>query len=133
MNENEIKFNKYTIKKFNLEKNENTDNDQKEKRNNAVNIETEFYVNNDNKFQYCVVLTVDIKTKEENILIVMDGYFEFSQNFDNELIEQFLKITAPTILYPYCRSFISTISSFDSQQAIILPVINFANMKNNNQ
>ena len=56
----------------------------------------------------------------------LEGYFEFDSTVERFTRDKFLTTNAPSILYPYCRSFISMVSSFDSETAVILPVINFA-------
>lgn len=96
-----------------------------------LNINSQSYQNQKNKNTYKVVFDLSTITKYCEINLVIEGEFEFAPNIDLKSIEKFLKINASTILYPYCRSIISTLTSFDSSDAVILPIINFAQFKNN--
>lgn len=76
---------------------------------------------------YALDLGVLIANEEKSIQfeIEMRGFFEFS----NELTEQkkgaFFTGSAPAIMFPYLRAYISTVTSLSGIEPIILPTINF--------
>lgn len=94
-------------------------------------IGSQSHQNKKNKNMYKVVFELSTITEQSEIKLTIEGEFEFASNIDSNSIENFLKINASTVLYPYCRTIISTLTSFDSSDAVILPIINFAQFKNN--
>ena len=131
MKESTVKFTGYSIKKFNLEKDNDINKDNMSDQN-EMELNFECLQNNENKNFYCVNMKVETTTENKKVEVVMEGYFEFSKDTEDELIDYFLKVTAPTVLYPYCRTFVSSVTSFDSNQAILLPIINFSDIDKNN-
>lgn len=119
--EKKIKFKGYSIKEFNLKKHEDTD--QIEKENSEVIVNS--FINKNNKYLYKVVLKIIVNNKNEKINMVLEGTFEFPKNSEEEQIKEFLKYSAPSILYPYCRSFISFVTGYDKEGNIMLPILNF--------
>jgi len=86
------------------------------------------FSNTKDKDIYKIVLEINCNKKLKILNIEIEGYFKFENISDEGIRSEFLNITAPTILYPYCRAFITTIYNFDSSDNIILPIINFANL-----
>ena len=123
MKENMIKFNGYMIKKFLLEKNNNIPKEKIQDLELSYNI----FSNDTKENLYKISLNVVTYTNRSKLDLTLEGFFDISEELDEESKEQFLYITAPTIIYPYARSFISNVTSFDIDDTVILPVINFAN------
>lgn len=54
------------------------------------------------------------------------GFFEFDDNLSEEMKAIFFKTSAPAILFPYVRAYISTLSSLSGIKPIILPTLNMS-------
>lgn len=117
-----IKFDGYSISNLILSRNE------KKLKNNKLNLNSNSYRNNSNENSYKVILEIKLEVSSMTINMSMEGYFTFENITDKSVINQFLKVNAPTILYPYCRSLISSLTSFDSNNSVVLPIINFAEL-----
>lgn len=124
-----VKFEGYMIEKFLLEKIPNISKEDKEKF--SLECKTYGKEQKDKKNLYCVSLTIKMFTDKSKIELTMNGYFEFQKDFDENLKDEFLNISAPAILYPYVRTFISNVTSFDIDNTVILPIVNFANIEKN--
>jgi len=74
------------------------------------------------KLEIDTKITNDIETLTINVVIV--GLFEFDSNLENK--ENFFKINAPAILFPYIRAYISTLTALSGIPPIILPTLNIA-------
>ena len=70
--------------------------------------------------------TVYDNRKEDsgNVFVSMDGYFEINEGFDDYDIQEFLSTNGVAILYPYVRMVVSSVSSLNAEDSIILPTIN---------
>ena len=123
-----VKFNGYMIKKFVFEKIEKIPKEKKEN----FTLKCDVFSNDDKGKEncYCVSLSIDMFTDKSKLELTMNGYFEFPKKFDDTLKKEFLDVTAPAILYPYIRTFISNVTSFDIDNTVVLPVINFADKAN---
>ena len=73
-------------------------------------------------------MELNLNTKDTVIRIIINGYFNIPKNVDDELKNNFLEISAPAIVYPYVRTFISEVTAFDNGETVILPIINFAEL-----
>lgn len=123
-NKDLIKFDGYSVENFSVKKNINIS----EKQKNTIDIKYDTYVNNDKKLKnfYRSEFIIKIYTEISEIYIEFDGFFTISEKLNEEDKKYFLNITAATILYPYVRTFISNVTSFDKGDPVILPIINFA-------
>lgn len=83
-------------------------------------------------------LNMLVKIKDNNeslkIQLLVNSYFKYSDEFDK--LETYFNINAPAILFPYVRSYISTISCLSGmREPIIIPTLNLMNeaekLKNN--
>ena len=120
MENNEVIFRGFQILNFEMKKR----NDNLKEKN--IEIKTTNFYNKKNKNIYKVQLSVIAISNSRNIKIDLEGLFEFSSNSPEIFRKKFLEITAPSVLYPYCRAFISNVTCYDAKEALILPVINFA-------
>lgn len=77
---------------------------------------------------YILDLGVSVSNEDKSlgIDVEMRGFFEF----DKELLEQekgaFFTGSAPAIMFPYLRAYISTLTGLSGIEPIILPTINFS-------
>lgn len=73
-------------------------------------------------------LQLDIKiSNSENqfsVFVSIIGLFEFDSDLEPKAKENFFKINAPSILFPYVRAYISTLTSLSGMVPVILPTIN---------
>ncbi len=121
-----IKFNGYTIQKFLLEKQENIDKNEQGK----VNLEYSFYKSHEKNDLYRVSLNLVTFTDKSKIDLTLDALFEIPSSIDKNTRQYFLTVSAPAIVYPYLRTFISNVTSFDIDDTVILPIINFSDKSN---
>lgn len=126
MNKNDVKFTGYMIKEFNLEKIENIPKEKEKQLSLATEVLTNSLKGKENSF--CVSMKLELYTDKSKINLVFNGYFDIPKGIDEEVKTYFLKVSAPSILYPYIRAFISNVTSFDIDETVILPIINFANI-----
>lgn len=127
MEKNIVTFNGYMIRSFLLEK---IDDIPKEKINDIELNYRSFRSNSKGKENsYRVSLNIITYTDKSKLNLTLDGFFEISNDLNEEDKKTFLNISAPTIIYPYARTFISNVTAFDIDKTVILPVINFADPK----
>lgn len=122
-----VKFEGYMIQKFLLEKKSDIANVEKD----IFKLKRGIMGNNqkDKKNSYCVSLTIEMYTNKSKIELTINGYFEVSKEINEKVKTDFLNISAPAILYPYARTFISNVTAFDIDETVVLPIINFANLE----
>lgn len=123
MNKNIIKFDGYSITKFFMEKKDINDEKKGKLEISCKSFKSE---KKEEKNIYKLCLSIVVYTKDAVIELDINGFFKIVDNLEKEVIMDFLGITAPTIIYPYARAFISNVTSFDSGETVVLPVINFA-------
>lgn len=69
-------------------------------------------------------LAVAVENSDNSIDLKFNivGYFEFDGDIDS--VKPFLAKNAPAIMFPYIRSYVSTITALSGMAPIILPTIN---------
>ena len=73
-------------------------------------------------------MTADIKD-DNNVLIIKiksQGFFEFDSDLKPEERDIFFRTSAPAILFPYVRAYITTLSSLSGIKPVILPTLNMS-------
>lgn len=66
---------------------------------------------------------------ENNALVIkikVQGFFEFDSNLKPEEKDIFFRTSAPAILFPYVRAYITTLSSLSGVKPVILPTLNMS-------
>lgn len=126
-----VNFRGYMIRNFILEKMD----DIPGKKQKSFDLECNCYQNDEKgkENQYRVTIGILIYTNMSKLDLTLDGFFEVPSDLNDEVKQNFLNISAPAILYPYARTFISNVTSFDVDETVILPIINFANLYNENK
>lgn len=126
-----IKFNGYMIQSFLLEKDDNIPKDKKK----DIELNCSSFKNNEKGKEnlYRVTMNIITYTEKTKLNLTLDGFFEIPKTLDNEVKKYFLNVSAPAIIYPYARTFISNVTAFDVDDTVILPVINFADPKLRNE
>lgn len=125
-----VNFNGYMIRNFSLEKMDNIP----EEKQKGFDLECNCYQNDEKgkENQYRVSIGILMYTNSSKIDLTLEGFFEVPNNLGEEVKQNFLDISAPAILYPYARTFISNVTGFDIDDTVILPIINFANFHKQN-
>ncbi len=77
---------------------------------------------------YMLDLGVSVTNKEKSLTIdiEMRGFFEFDKELSQDCRNMFFTGSAPAIMFPYLRAYISAVTSLSGIEPIILPTINFA-------
>lgn len=69
---------------------------------------------------------LNLVAKDMNIKVVVLGAFEFKDtSLNDEQMRDILSVNGAAILYPYVRTLISFLTSYDSETSILLPTLNF--------
>ena len=55
-----------------------------------------------------------------------EGYFEFEKNITDDERKVFFNMSAPAILFPYIRAYISALTSLSGINPVILPTLNLS-------
>ena len=77
---------------------------------------------------YKHTLGVDIIDKNNvmRIKVVVIGLFEFDRDIDEKLKSTFFNSSAPAILFPYVRAYVTTLTGLSGVNPVILPSLNLA-------
>jgi preprotein translocase subunit SecB len=77
---------------------------------------------------YQLNLTVYIKDKEDTINIEVDivSFFVFDNLNEKNQLEKLFYINAPAIIFPYLRSYITTLTVLSGIDPVILPTLNLS-------
>ncbi|MFZ3564066.1 protein-export chaperone SecB [Tenacibaculum finnmarkense] len=118
-----FQFNGFLIKKTKIEI-DNTEN---------LNLSIKFKPSgtlNKNKTTFKLVLDAIIteKTSKLNIQVQSEGVFTY-RNLTEEKLNQFLYLNAPAILFPYIRSYITSLTALSGISPVILPTLNLSSLK----
>lgn len=68
------------------------------------------------------------KDANRKVKVTLSGYFLINAT---EKIEEYLIINGSAIIFPYVRSILSMVTSFDSEAAILIPTVNILDMMKN--
>lgn len=75
-------------------------------------------------------LLFSTKIQDENAFVSLfvraEGFFEFDVDLPEEHKDVFFKANAPAILFPYIRSYITTLTALSGIPPIILPTLNLS-------
>lgn len=61
-----------------------------------------------------------------DIKVMAQGFFEFDSDLKPKEKDQFFRTSAPAILFPYVRAYITTLSSLSGVKPVILPTLNLS-------
>lgn len=75
-------------------------------------------------------LEMTANINDENNALVINikalGFFEFESDLKPEEKDIFFRTSAPAILFPYVRAYITTLSSLSGVKPVILPTLNMS-------
>lgn len=77
-------------------------------------------------------LEVKNESNDLNIVVKAIGIFEFDRDLPDKHKEIFFNSSAPAILFPYIRAYITSLTALSGIQPIILPTINLSGRNNKN-
>lgn len=118
-----FRFRGYNIIKSSIEINEgrtaNEDLTVEFSQEGSENIESNFYKH---------TIGVDIVDKDNvmRISVIVIGFFEFDNDIDDKLKVVFFNSSAPAILFPYIRAYITTLTGLSGVNPVILPTLNLS-------
>lgn len=103
------------------------------KKNGQFNINMQrnvMYPDPENKNLFHLIFTLEIQDtdtspSEITLRLAVLGRFEMLGELSEDVIHTFQNISAPTIVYPYIRALVSTLSTQFGLDTIILPVMSF--------
>ena len=79
---------------------------------------------------YQLNLTAYIKDKEDTINIEVDvvSFFSFDSQIEKSQLEKLFYMNAPAIIFPYLRSYITTLTVLSGIDPVILPTLNLSGL-----
>ena len=85
----------------------------KGEKNIDIHIEPKLAIDKKNPNAFQIIMNVELSCKDVfDLNLVGIGYFLLeSENLDEKMRNSFLNVNAPAIMFPYVRSFISTLTS----------------------
>lgn len=99
----------------------------------SVNIKNTTGINEDElKLRLELELEVKNVSDDLNVFVKAIGIFEFESNLPERHKEIFFNTSAPAILFPYIRAYITSLTALSGIQPIILPTINLSGRNNKN-
>lgn len=99
----------------------------------SVNIKNTTGINVDElKLRLELELEVKNESNDLNVVVKAIGIFEFDSNLSDKHKEIFFNSSAPAILFPYIRAYITSLTALSGIQPIILPTINLSGRNNKN-
>ena len=97
---------------------------------NPVSDEMEFGIDPKGEFdkeqsQFTLTMLVTISDKERNLNLSlrMHGFFNYEAS-DMQELRTFIGVSAPALLFPYIRAYVSNITALSGMQPIIMPTLN---------
>lgn len=75
-----------------------------------------------------ITATCTDKVALRKVKVTVSGYFLISET---ENFEEFLIVNGSAIIFPYVRSILSMVSSFDSETALLIPTVNILEIMKN--
>jgi len=126
----QFRFTKYKILKSNIEiKNEQNISEKLKVNFNILQTKDM----EENKFRLSLNIHINDENEEMNIDVNSEGYFEFESGLNQEYLKIFFNSSAPAILFPYIRAYITTLTSLSGVKPIILPTLNLTNREKANK
>ena len=79
-------------------------------------------------FKLVLDILITEKNNELNIEVQSEGEFVY-KNLTDERLNQFLYLNAPAILFPYIRSYITSLTALSGVSPVVLPTLNLSSLK----
>ena len=78
---------------------------------------------------FIVSITSTNQKKYLNLQVEVSGLFELFGEIEEQIVENFKNLSAPSIVYPFIRAFISNLTLQAGINPINIPTVNFGNLK----
>lgn len=125
-----FRFSGYHILKSRIEiQDPNTIHDNLEikfKRSSGIN-------EDDLKFKLDLEVTIEDENKSLLIEVISNGFFDFDKDITEEEKSIFFNTSAPAILFPYLRAYVSTLTTLSGIRPVTLPTVNLSSGAVNNK
>ena len=95
-----------------------------------INVNKETKQTDEDKYTIKLETYIINESKTLEIEVTMYGYFEISPKVAPEIRRSFVELNAPTIMFPYIRAYISSLTGLSGLSPVIIPAVNFANPTN---
>ena len=86
-----------------------------------------------NRKEKIFLLQLDVNIKDDTgsfvIQMACNGYFTFKNSESPDTLSNYFYTNAPAIIYPYIRSYVTAITALTGLEAVYLPVMNLAGLK----
>ncbi len=94
----------------------------------VINVTKTTKIFNDDKNHFLSEILIDAKDSNGISILTVLGFGEFriSEETTKEIYYNFTEISAPSIIYPYLRAFISNLTLQSGLKPIVIPPMNFA-------
>lgn len=79
-----------------------------------------------NLYKHTLGVEIADKNNVMRINIVVIGLFEFDRDIDEKLKATFFNSSAPAILFPYLRAYVTTLTGLSGVNPVILPTLNLS-------
>ncbi len=121
----DFQFKGFVIKKSLIEL-----NDSREKRKLDIKIHPSGLINKtENTYELTLRLEVNEKGANAHIDVEAIGKYTFVNNLGDNMLNGFFFLNAPAILFPYLRSYISTLTTLSGTAPINLPTLNLTGLR----
>lgn len=98
-----------------------------------ISIKHNIVIDKEDSASFQAFFYIDIKSSniDEFLNIQMEavGHFKIIGNFSKQIIDNYLNISSPSIVYPYLRAFLANFTMQTGINPINLPPVNFANQQ----
>ena len=93
-----------------------------------VGIQHQIQTNDENKNLFRTVFIININSKNNSFSLQIQalGIFEILGKVSSNVRDNYLNISAPSIVYPYVRAYVSNITLQSGIKPITIPPMNFA-------
>ncbi len=129
-----IRFVGYKIYGFNLSSLE--DSDPKFDDNLTLDVSIDSKLNKDTSKGFYLFMTVILTSNDRSFDLILNSkaIFETDSEIDEDYLDNsMVQVNAPAIFFPFVRAYINTVTSNAGFKPIILPAINFAQKKSENE
>lgn len=112
----DFKFKDYRVLKISL------DTNTEEKKEQSFDFEVKYSINENNR-ECIIAIEFELSENYTNITGEISGIFQYGDGIDETEFEQFIG-NGLTILFPYLRAAVSSLSSIVNGEVLIVPTIN---------
>lgn len=126
--QNKIKLEKFLVKNLNFSCDQTTSKEDQNQEELKLDINVKSAFKNENKNTYLIFIQLKVQDVIQSLNIECEavGVFLTDKPIDEDFKESpFVRVNSPAILFPYLRSYITTITANSGLSPIILPSINF--------